>query len=94
MALLKSGLYTKDELKRMRADAEFPETVGTVVDENGNLTLSSSPSAEQYDGVARLSNQLPNGAKPGLGPVTSVDTEYTKAHDTAASGSPAPRKHK
>ena len=33
MALLKSGLYTKDELKRMRADAEFPETVGTVVDE-------------------------------------------------------------
>lgn len=92
MALLKSGLYSEEEMKRMRTSAEFPETVNTVVDEDGNLTLSSSPSADQYEGVARLSDQLPNGARPGLGPVSSVSTEYTKAHDSAATGSPARRK--
>ena len=92
MALLKSGLYSEEEMKRMRTSAEFPETVNTVVDEDGNLTLSSSPSADQYEGVARLSDQLPNGARPGLGPVSSVSTEYTKAHDSAATGSPGRRK--
>lgn len=92
MALLKSGLYSEEEMKGMRTSAEFPETVNTVVDEDGNLTLSSSPSADQYEGVARLSDQLPNGARPGLGPVSSVSTEYTKAHDSAATGSPARRK--
>ncbi|MFW0162672.1 MULTISPECIES: DUF6571 family protein [Actinomycetes] len=91
MALLKSGLYSDEEMKRMRTSSEFPETVNTVVGEDGNLTLSSSPSDDQYEGVVRLSDQLPNGARPGLGPVSSVSTEYTKAHDSAATGSPARR---
>uniref|UniRef100_UPI0015D64C37 DUF6571 family protein n=1 Tax=Actinomyces wuliandei TaxID=2057743 RepID=UPI0015D64C37 len=103
LTLLRSGLYTDDEMVQIVRGAS--SGVSSVLDPSGNVLIEAVSDAqeedlsvlsdEQYQALADIGGVLPSDGRPGLSDITDrVAGEYREGHDDACPGSgnpPAPR---